>query len=55
MRKLGLARLKGLERLPVYEIVDAVALDPGSLQTLRGERLVAAAERESSRPLVQQS
>jgi hypothetical protein len=55
MRKLGLARLKGLERLPVYEIVDAAALDPGSLQTLRGERLVAAAERESSRPLVQQS
>ncbi len=53
LRKLGLARLKGLERLPVYEIVDAAALDPGSLQSLPGERLVAAAERESSRPLVQ--
>jgi hypothetical protein len=54
LRKLGTARLKGLERLPVYEIVDAATLDPGSLRSLRGERLVAAADRESTRPLVQQ-
>jgi hypothetical protein len=54
LRKLGMARLKGLERLPVYEIVDGATLDPKSMRTLRGERLLAAADRESSRPLVQQ-
>jgi hypothetical protein len=53
LRKLGTARLKGLERLPVYEIVDGASLEQGSLRALRGERLVAAADRESTRPLVQ--
>jgi hypothetical protein len=54
IRKLGVARLKGLERLPVYEIVDGARLDRGSLRALRGERLVAAADRELTRPLTQQ-
>ena len=54
VRKLGLARLKGLERLPVYEIVDGATLDRESLHALRGERLVAAADRELTRPLTQQ-
>jgi hypothetical protein len=53
LRKLGAARLKGLERLTVYEIVDAARLDPASLAALRGERLVAAADREFTRPMVQ--
>ena len=52
--KLGIVRLKGLERLGVYEIVDAATLDGASLRPLRGERLVAAADRELTRPLTQQ-
>jgi hypothetical protein len=54
LRKLGMARLKGLERLPVYEIVDGATLDPRSMRAPRGERLLAAADRESSRPLIHQ-
>src|SRR5579863_232568 len=54
LRKLGTARLKGLERLPVYEIVDGATLAAASLRPLRGERLVAAADREFSRPLTVQ-
>lgn len=51
LRKLGNARLKGLERLVVYEIVDGATLDPAQLEALPGERLVSAAERDSTRPL----
>lgn len=54
LRKLGIVRLKGLERLGVYEIVDAATLDGASLRPLRGEHLVAAADREVTRPLTQQ-
>jgi hypothetical protein len=54
LRKLGIVRLKGLERLGVYEIVDGATLDGPSLRPLRGERLVAAADRELTRPLTQQ-
>jgi hypothetical protein len=54
LRKLGTARLKGLERLVLYEIVDGATLDPKPLETLHGERLVNAAERESNRQLIQQ-
>ncbi len=46
IRKLGLAQLKGLEKLPVYEIVDAAELDPAALTAIEGERLVPAVERE---------
>jgi hypothetical protein len=53
LRRLGVARLKGLEQLAVYEIVDAAKLDPAALHALRGERLIAAADREFSRPLTQ--
>jgi hypothetical protein len=55
LRKLGTARLKGLERLPVYEIVDGATLEQASPRPLHGERLVAAADREFSRPLTVQS
>jgi hypothetical protein len=54
LRRLGTARLKGLERLPLYEIVDGATFDPAALRTLRTERLAAAADREFSRPLTQQ-
>ncbi|MDP9120476.1 MAG: hypothetical protein M3O15_03780 [Acidobacteriota bacterium] len=49
VRKLGMARLKGLAQLPVYEIVDGGELDPKSLRVLRGDQLVAAVEREFAR------
>jgi hypothetical protein len=45
IRKLGLAHLKGLEKLPVYEIVDAETFDPATLAPIEGERLVTAVER----------
>jgi hypothetical protein len=46
VRKLGMAQLKGLERLSVYEIVDCAGLDLAALPELRGERLTGAVERE---------
>ncbi|HSF38153.1 MAG TPA: hypothetical protein VLT87_00085 [Thermoanaerobaculia bacterium] len=46
VRKLGLAHLKGLEKLAVYEIVDGASLDLGTLLEIRGERLANAVERE---------
>ena len=47
-RKLGMAHLKGLEKLAVYEIIDAATLDLEGLEEIQGERLVAAVERESA-------
>lgn len=46
IRKLGMAHLKGLDKLAVYEIIDAASLDPAGLEEVHGERLVAAIERE---------
>jgi hypothetical protein len=46
IRKLGLAHLKGLENLAVYEIVDATGFDPATFTPIYGERLVMAVERE---------
>lgn len=46
VRKLGMAQLKGLEKLAVYEIVEGATLDPGSYQEIRGETLGSAIERE---------
>ena len=46
IRKLGLAHFKGLEKLPVYEIVDAAEFGEATLTPLTGERLVNAVERE---------
>jgi len=37
-RKLGMAHLKGLEKLAVYEIVDGVELDPGENTRIYGEK-----------------
>ncbi len=51
IRKLGMAHLKGLEDLPVYEIVDAAPFDPATLEPARGERLVMAVEREAANAL----
>lgn len=48
IRKLGMAHLKGLDDLPVYEIVDAALFDPETLEPIRGERLVMAVEREAA-------
>jgi len=42
IRKLGMAHLKGLEKLAVYEIVDGAALDPASFAPLEGKPLVDA-------------
>ena len=45
IRKLGLAHLKGLEKLAVYEIVDGAELDLGSPLGEPGEALGAAVDR----------
>jgi hypothetical protein len=46
VRKLGLAHLKGLEKLAVYELVDGKTLDPGSYQEIQAESLGLAIEKE---------
>jgi hypothetical protein len=46
IRKLGHAHFKGLEKLPVYEIVDAAEFGDSTLTPIEGERLVNAVERE---------
>jgi class 3 adenylate cyclase len=46
IRKLGMAHLKGLEKLAVYEIIDAAGVDLEGLEEVQGERLIAAIERE---------
>jgi hypothetical protein len=51
IRKLGLAHLKGLDKLPVYEIVDAVTFDSTALTAIEGERLITALEREFANAL----
>lgn len=48
VRRLGLAQLKGLEKLAVYELVDGRSLDLGSYQEIRGESLSSAIERVST-------
>ena len=46
IRKLGMAHLKGLDKLPVYEIVDAAELAERGLKEIPGEPLLAAIDRE---------
>ncbi|MCL4838956.1 MAG: hypothetical protein KJ058_13430 [Thermoanaerobaculia bacterium] len=46
LRKLGNASLKGLDRLPVYEVVDGAAWTDTTLVELRGGRLVELLERD---------
>jgi hypothetical protein len=48
IRKLGLAHLKGLEKLPVYEVVDAAGIPAESWKEIPGEPLLAAVDRESA-------
>lgn len=48
IRKLGVAQLKGLDRLPVYEIVDAAIWGDNTLMELRATNLVELIEREFS-------
>jgi len=46
IRKLGMAQLKGLETLPVYEVIDAAAIPAEALKEIPGEPLLAAIDRE---------
>jgi len=55
IRKLGMAHLKGLEQLAVYEIVDAVEMAPETLTELPGEPLLAAVEREFASAMERQA
>lgn len=45
-RRLGVARLKGLEKAPVYEIVDGATFPPGLLRRTSGERLLPSVDRD---------
>jgi hypothetical protein len=55
VRKLGLAHLKGLEKLAAYEIVDAAGFAPGQVEEIRGHRLMAAVERDASGVMARRS
>jgi len=48
VRRLGLAQLKGLDKLAVYEIVDGRSLELGSYQEIRGDTLGMAIEKIST-------
>ncbi|HVS04447.1 MAG TPA: hypothetical protein VMT16_16920 [Thermoanaerobaculia bacterium] len=45
LRKLGMAGLKGLDPVPVYEVVDGAHFDGAAVQGLRDEGLMQALER----------
>ncbi len=51
VRKLGVAHLKGLDRLPIYEIVDAALWGDNTLVELRSGGLVELVEKEFTAPL----
>jgi len=46
-RKLGMAHLKGLEKLAVYEIVDGVELNPSALKRVYSATLASAIEKDA--------
>jgi hypothetical protein len=46
VRKLGAARLKGLEAVTVFEVLDGAELEPGSFEELEDGGLLAVLERE---------
>lgn len=48
LRKLGVASLKGLDRLPVFEVVDLAHRAFAELDPMHGPGLMAAIERESA-------
>ena len=45
IRKLGVGKFKGLEPLPVYEIVDGAAWQPEQLKDIPHQTLTGALER----------
>jgi hypothetical protein len=45
LRKLGIGKFKGLEPMPVYEVVDAVDWDPKELKEIPPQRLLSSLER----------
>jgi len=51
IRKLGMAHLKGLESLAVYEIIDANPLDPATLKPADGSFLMSTLDREFANAL----
>jgi hypothetical protein len=50
-RKLGMAHLKGLDKLPVYEVVDAAEFAPEALKEIPSSPLLAAIDREITNAL----
>ena len=46
LRKMGLAHLKGLDRIPVYEVVDGAAWEGLPLAPAPGATLMEAIERD---------
>ena len=46
LRKMGLAHLKGLDRIPVYELVDGAPWEGQRLQPAPGSSLIEALDRE---------
>jgi hypothetical protein len=46
LRKLGIASLKGLDRLAVYEVIDGVEIPPTALVSIPSMGLLAALDRE---------
>lgn len=45
VRKLGLGRFKGLDPLPIYEVVDGRGWDPSALRTVPRQNLLQATEK----------
>jgi hypothetical protein len=50
-RKLGMAHLKGLDKLPVYEVIDAAELPPEAMKEIPSSPLLAAIDREITNAL----
>jgi hypothetical protein len=50
-RKLGMAHLKGLDKLSVYEVIDAAELPPEAMKEIPSSPLLAAIDREITNAL----
>ncbi len=48
LRKLGVASLKGLDKVAVFEVIDLGEIDVAALEPMHGPGLIAAIEREFS-------
>jgi hypothetical protein len=53
LRKLGIVKLKGLDPVPLYELVDGGPLPPGGPQALAEANLVSALERDYATALTE--